>query len=470
MKTKSIFLFSLLCSLLAIPSYGQFEELTRLVPSDANLIILVNHENLMASPFAQANDWATQYEKSFAAGVISVPPGVEDHVLSGSIDLELGIRKWEIALIKDKDGVTPVAEVARMFDGKPESIAGVDAIVLPGDTYLVQFSKTIAGGISPSNRQDTSRWIRAAKANKEDSLSGYLKTAASYSNKYDTDVVISVDLQDAIAEHQLSAITAASKSSEIVELLRTIKGVTLGINVKESIQGKLLVDFATDAAPFKDQGKELVLQTLGDFGMMIEDVKEWTASSKGNRFALEGELSEKGMRRLMTFCQPSGFSNGHAAHQELDSKNAKNIRYLQSVFALQRDFQDHDGEAIHLHTSWLKKTIEKLDSVSVLGVDDDLTAFAANLSDSYSEILNIVANEKAKEQTDLANTGGYGYAYRNRRYGRYYGGYTNAGAKKSARDKDKAEGTRQIKLKLNEINSTVRDFRTAMSKKFETDF
>ena len=211
MKLQSTVLLSLLLTFTTLTSnsLAQFKELAKLVPSDANIMVLVNHENVMASPLAKANNWAKSYEDGFAAGIISIPPGVEDHILAGSYDLELGTRNWEIALIKDKDGVMSPSKVARMFNGKVETIAGRQAVVVPGDTYFVQFGDTIAGGISPSNRQQTSRWIRMAK-NEQETISEYLKTAEKYSNKYATDVVMAIDLQDAIPAYELKNLLAES--------------------------------------------------------------------------------------------------------------------------------------------------------------------------------------------------------------------------------------------------------------------
>lgn len=475
MKSHSTILFSVLLAITALTTnaLAQFEELTKLVPPDANILVLVNHEDIMASPLAKTNQWAKSYEAGFAAGTISVPPGVEDHILAGSYDLELGTRNWEIALIKDKDGVMTPSRVARMFDGKVETVAGRPAVVIPGDTYIVQFGDTVAGGISPSNRQQTSRWIRMAK-NEQEVISDYLKTAEKYSNKYGTDVVMAIDLQDAIPDYEVKNLSAISdKPDELAALLGNIKGVTLGINVTDKIKGKILVDFSGDASGFSTDGKKLVIKALAEFGMMVDDVNNWKPSVSGNRFSLEGDLGQKSFRRLMTVVQPSGFSNsGYASHSTAEemSPEAKNIRYLKTIISLQADFHDNERNAVFLHRAWLDKTIEKIESLSVVDVDDQLVSFSQTLSDSYRDVLEIISNERAQEKIGKAKVQGYGYGYAYRYRGGRYGRNTLSSQRRSIEVKDRAASANLVETKLNEINKFVRDFKTEMSRKYKQDF
>ncbi|MEL7500698.1 MAG: hypothetical protein AAFN77_24100 [Planctomycetota bacterium] len=473
MASRLIYAFIVFVSFTS-PAFAQFEELTRLVPADANILVLINDENLMNSEYAKSNSWSTKYEKAFDAGVTVIPPSAEGYLLAGSVDLQYGTRNWEIALIKDKEGVAGPDQVAEKFGGKVEEIAGSPAVILPGDTYLIQFEKTIAGGISPSNRQETSRWIQRVKRRDGDAISEYLKTAARYSNKFGTDIVISLDLQDAMSNDEIKAIAQLADDPEAVtKLLKTTKGVTLGINVNDQVKGKILVDFGEDATPFSRLGKDVVIQALGDFGMMLDDLKQWKGKVVNTRFELEGDLSEVGMRRLLSLVQPTGLSTGqyseYSQAQTLSDEQL-NVRYIRSVLKLQSDFQDRETEAIRLQTAWLLKSIEKIESLSVVGIEDEAITFANELTDSYRSILDIISEEKAYEQIHKANVRGTGYRYYGSRYRGYSRGYSAESARKSIEKRNRAEGARQVKEKLQEISSTVRDFRRLMSQKYEIDF
>ena len=98
-----------------------------------------------------------------------------------------------------------------------------------------------------------------------------------------------LDLQDAFAVDEVKRAIEKFEtvqesdidSAHLADLLASIRGVTLGISFRERAFGRLKIDFGEDAALLNEIAKPLVLEILGAYGVMIDEVAEWKPEVKG---------------------------------------------------------------------------------------------------------------------------------------------------------------------------------------------
>ncbi len=224
MLRNSIYFQLVLLSVVgAVNCVAQSQPLTDFLPEDTNVLVMVNETELFESEMAEANDWHSEKAKAYLEGRTVIPPGVEDYVLASSVDVEFGQRNWEIALIK-KSWLPSMEEIAKLRESQVDEIADKEAVILPGDTYVVRLARNIAVGISPANRQSVSRWIKRFEAGRPARLSEYLQQAASYSNKNRTHIVLAFDLTDALSEEVVQSMlreVGATNINQAAQLIRS---------------------------------------------------------------------------------------------------------------------------------------------------------------------------------------------------------------------------------------------------------
>ena len=72
----------------ASPLWAQAGGLATRVPNDANAVVILNVEKIMASPIAQRENWREQREKSAAAGLTILPASATNFLMAARLDLE----------------------------------------------------------------------------------------------------------------------------------------------------------------------------------------------------------------------------------------------------------------------------------------------------------------------------------------------------------------------------------------------
>ena len=74
----------------ALPAsaWGSFPELLRRLPGDANALVVLNAEKIFSSPLAVREGWKQDYEKSFAAAPMLLPPSAQQFVLASKLGLD----------------------------------------------------------------------------------------------------------------------------------------------------------------------------------------------------------------------------------------------------------------------------------------------------------------------------------------------------------------------------------------------
>ena len=64
---------------------GPYDDLLKVVPPNANTLVLVNAKSAFSSPLARAEKWSDDYFKRYRAGVGFVPPESEAVVVASEV-------------------------------------------------------------------------------------------------------------------------------------------------------------------------------------------------------------------------------------------------------------------------------------------------------------------------------------------------------------------------------------------------
>ena len=288
--------------MLTSPALAQFEELLGHLPESANAIVLVNIKKLLDSPMARQEGWREDPTKLFAAGLISIPAGVDQLVLAAQVDFRSMHPVWEVALVGM--GSTPtLPAIAKQYGGLADTVAGAPALRLPDDTYLVRFSDTCLGGFTPGNRQAVAQWVRGSGQR----VSPYLQEATTYAHA-GTEIIMALDMTDVAAlsdVHQaIATVGDASGSSgkadlkALAGLLQGARGVMLGVKFNKNAFGKIKLDLAADASPLSGIAKPLFLAMVARRGVMIDEFQNWKVAVENHRVMFGGYLNSSGLTRL----------------------------------------------------------------------------------------------------------------------------------------------------------------------------
>jgi len=495
------------------PLVAQIEGLRTRIPSDANAVVVIDVEKLFGSPVADRERWEAKREAAFNAGVTFLSPNTQGVVIAAKLDLEYGKTLWELAQVRlAEDG--NIARVATRYGGKSDMIDGRQAVQLPNDSIVVELNPQMFAAYVPANRQEVARWLRATdEVPVESPLSPYLQRGLDYVDKMGTPIIMAVDLRhflsaDEIAERLRRSPLAQSIGDQldpIVETLAGIEGAMIGITVGERPFGSIRVDFKGSAAALDGLGKPMILQALTNQGAMIEDVREWEASTKDNTLKLSGPLSTSGLRRILSVLElPPALGRAlQDAEQDL-ADNPESLtriatqQFYTAVTGLLDDLKAQrrrqDMATPGSVAMWYEKYAKKIDNLPILNVDEEMLMYGRDVSQLLrggGSSLKAVGMRSATRQGENQPSGGaavyssYNSYYPSGSYSDYgpVGGYRSgyavdlyAGARQKGRSdaiirqQERTRGAASAQQMWQQIDTQSADIRRAMTQKYEVEF
>ncbi|QDS86319.1 hypothetical protein EC9_04800 [Rosistilla ulvae] len=442
-------------SLIHLPvSHAQFENLVRHLPNKANTLVLFNMEQIMASPLATQQKWNENEQAKFAAGLIMVPPQALHLAIASQMDIELMHPRWQ-ASVMDLSEEPDMLTVTERHGGNVDTISRQDAAVLPNNTYVVKFGKSIAGVMYPADRQQVAAWIDDVfSMSDRKPLTPYLLEAEAFADKKDVPIILAMDLKNLLSpqfiRHQLTQTKSLQgKKADLDQLakaLSSVRGVTLGIEISDHVTGGLKIDFDEDISASKDFAKALILETLGSHGLMINEFKDWQVQVGSKEMLLKGSLQSSGIQRVFSlFDMPPGFKPlpNSSASTSTDSKKPDpklmahaTQQYFKSINLLINDLkhedQQHQTTTPGLEAIWYAKYAAKIDALPILHVDPAMVTFATQVSGALRNSQNAMRSAGVKTASRMMNMPDaqiYNYKYAagaEAHYGPYGGGVGGA--------------------------------------------
>lgn len=487
--------------LAAVPTLcvGQFEPLLSKLPAGGNTLLMVNAESMFASELATAGGWKKQYGEDFAEAPLLLPPDAQQFVLSSQLNPATMRPTWEAAAMTlSKDVLMPA--LARRVGGKQEQLGSVQAVATPKNAYVVKFEPSVFGLMIPGERQRTARWARESVSRKTPVLSPYLTTVAAYPDRAGTEIILAIDLNDAISRDAIQRAMEASPAlasggvdpAAATEVLASLDGMTLGVVVKAKATGSLRVDFSQPIATIKPVAKELLLEVLEQAGLAIDELYDWKLQTSEKGFRVTGPLGESGLRRLFSLIEldASGVAGADAVERPAAggqvSASATKEHY-DGVRRYLRDLKMESGAKSYGSIAyWFEKYADRIDRLPLLNVDPELLDYSATvvgqLRDCAGAIRGVGISTSGKSAGVQGQASSYGTTYNNSYNSNYnvFTGSTYEQGKDAIRDaaaqrqaigrQERAKGSASVQEIVAQIKQETSAVRRTMTQKHGIEF
>jgi hypothetical protein len=495
---------------------ASFKNLSQRLPSHANTIVMVNVEKIMASPIAQREGWRENHERHHEAGLTIVPPACDRFLLASNMDLEFFQTTWESA-IAEVHYEPSIPDIAVNHGGSVDEVEGRDAAVLPDDTYVVKFGPKLIGAMSPANRQSVTRWLKHIYSPGEKSQSEYITEAMGFADKVGTPVIMAIDFENAFSQKlirgRLDSLQAMAGKEvdldQMAKLLSSMRGVTLGITIKERAFGKLKIDFNHDVTLDPETAKMLLLEILAYRGAMIDEFNDWTPKVNGKQFSIEGPFLASGMRRVFSVLEaPAAMQQVVAKAKEQSPEEtaqslmvASSQQYFKSTQHLLDDLKEKKPNG-GFKTSgqigmWYEKYATKIDRLPMSNVDPELLNYGGFVSSSLRQAqgsMRSIGARKRVRQADanvaapigqVTNTwagggsrwgrwGGYGGGWGAGWSGHYYSPSEQRQVQQRERTaistQERVRGYGEANSVMQDVANATSDIRRTMSEKYNVNF
>lgn len=395
---KKLMIAAVVCASQMVPTASaDVKDLIKKLPADANCVVVVDVDALLASPVAAKEAWAQVREQRAANNTpLLVPVGTSDLALAAMLDLQSMDTVWQTSLL-DMSKPVSMKNLAFSAGEDVESVAGNPAVGTANFLY-VQTGPNQLATVEPANRQLANRWIANPAGT---GLSPYLAAAAEQIGAT-TQIVMAVDLDGVtspervkrrLKDEPIKALVAKNIDIDTAaKLLGGIKGVTLAINAGDKAAGKMTIDFSGDPSVLGAATKDALLEMLSRTGMYVPDFSSWEVSTEGNRIVATGSLSTSAVRRLLSVLETPQADNATAVDNwqkpAAGNEAAEAAIATQKYFAAVSQIVDNlsTGDSMSQLAGWCTRDARRIDRLPILGVDPDVVKFGAFTSAKLNEI------------------------------------------------------------------------------------
>ncbi len=525
-----LILATLLLATISLPTSNAqaetFEELLLHVPAEANTLVVLNMDKILASMPAQSGDWRQKLADLSETTSILLPPSAKQFLLAADFDIEHMAPRWQAAAMELSIDPTPQAIAERLggvLDSFPEPKASgagsseVGAIWSKDHTCIVKFGPHQFGVLSPTNRQTAARWVRDTPRRRLEDYTPYLRQAVGYSDRVGTEIIMAIDLQGIL---RLDDIRRAVDQSDLLknvdhqqasQVLASVRGITLGVQLGKQATGKLKFDFSQDCTIFQEIAKPLILTILANAGASLDEFETWTLEVRERQIAIGGRLTDTGMRRLfsLVLLDASDLDNASNTRQAAKSVPAgaagkktppaadaqkelayASLRYFKKVNKYLDDLaRPRRNKTLAKVTLWMTNFARKIDRLPTYRIDPQMAAYgkyvASRMGDAVASIHGSedradtrVAESSADEKVTVGmmptrRTVNYG-GYRTREYAPFAYGKVDIAGGWPKREKIQAEelgkGIEEAQKILAEVNEEMYAIRKIMTDRYGIEF
>lgn len=463
-----------------VPSaaHAQFSRDAKWVPDQANSLILVNADRVFQSGLAAQEKWSP--EQAFQRGMTIVPPGVGKAMFASQYDYAMMEPVWTTGVFEVADADTRLTQAAERWDSTVEDFMGRKSATLRGDLFGVVLDAGVIGVMAPGNRQSAARWVGDADAGRS-RVSLYLADAIKFADQ-NADVILAFDLANAfsVGEARSALLRQEGLTGPDIEALSVaaarMQGLTLGITVKDKAYGAIKIDFADGTNGLDKLKKRVILELLSSNGMMVDDFNEWEVAVQGSSVTFGGWLTATGLRKVgLLVNQPvrMQFTGGKPQQGSAELNTVQITREFVDTLELYfRDLEqfmvERRSSAPRAYSLWFDKYANKIDSLSITGVDPAVVEFASGMSREFRNVALILTQSQGRIDTrtisDVDYSGSYGYGYG---YGYRSGNLSrNSAARKLAKTEESAAAAAAAKEVMQQLRNQFGDLRRDIESRF----
>jgi hypothetical protein len=346
----------------------------------------------------------------------------------------------------------------------------------------VQLAGKLMGAVEPADRQVLSRWVRDALKAPPAASDNFLQQAVR-SDEADQ-VIVAVDMTDMLDPESVAQWIKShpkqnqfGNADELAGLFASIRGIRMSVKVTDKIACQLQLAFGQPIGRNGPGVEACVMAWLDEVGGRIDQFNAPEVTVKGNVITLVSPLDQEGFRRLISLIRSPHDDFEHESPAVGTNKPADGIasrRYYQAVsqYLDNLDKQNRKANDYNRTALWHDNFANKVDELSLAGVDADLAAWGKSVSNNLRALANSLRGtpveiDKLNRQIRVHSQMNM-YRYASTPYADLYRPgtvnlQTNLGDVRAAQDQAVADGND----KRDEIWQMLYDDRAAIERKME---
>ncbi|MEO6809228.1 MAG: hypothetical protein ABI353_08980 [Isosphaeraceae bacterium] len=477
-----------------------FDELMKRIPDQANILLLINTDQLLDSPLGRRENWRETVGDR-PTGVFGLSNDMARLAMAAGVDLDSLNVHWKIGMAESRGSVPKLSTLASREGGYVEQLETQNVAWTPRNFYLFSFPNRIIGFAAPADRQAMAGWIVKTLAKPRTFPPGWADLAVYRANG-GTPIVLAVNLARAISPKHAEvwlrsadrAKNAKGSADLVAQRLATAKSALIQVDVKETIQGTLRVEFEEPVSTYASQIKPIVLDLLADYGAELSEIKTWTTEAKGNILTMTGRLSKADVARVLsvvTAPRLSAHGSYGATPNEDDNAEASakaeppaepppatpadtvlkaSKGYFLAVVDITQSLRTQKASSRRTQNLWYDRAAKQIEELPILNIDSDLLDWGSTVARTFREMsLGIHTNVKDQAHRIAGTAGGY--------YGGYGVGYGvgSVGPGRAAEaEVIKKQSNAVMDVELDKVWQTIQisiaDTRRKMTEKYKVEF
>ncbi len=464
---------------------GDWPKLLDHPPVGANTIVLFNADTLQfgAAKLKQFNEG--QQQAAAADLQADLPEHAKRAAISAKIDFDTLEPIWESATVVFEKNIPTPRGIAEHEGGYVDQISGKPAVWSPRGRYIMPHGADRVSVYLPANRPDMARWIRSLGQSPQP-LAEYLKRAAEGALD-STALLLAVDMTDTVsavqATEKLSTLKTVTNAKvnvgQLAKLLGDLHGISFTVSVTDQFLGQLRIDFGTPPTLLKESGQGMVVEACARRGILLPELREWSAAVEGKSFVLKGPLDAGSVVNLLAFFNSTPSTNDTSPENPVTTKDSSasdaaakqaqaSRRYFTSVQRILKESRDTKGLSVAERGVFNDRLSRKIDQLPLLNVDKDLLDYGANVAQLIRgagqaiRSANVAAGGQKATQASSSRSIGYGYSSYSFNDNTAY----NEGLERQAH----AEGMQQHLTNMQQVDNLTAEIRRQMTERYMIEF
>ena len=373
-------------------------ELSRLLPSEANMVSVVRVARILDSERAKAENWAEAANEKFLAGDSRIPPWVNTLVIGSLVRPGLHQQVWSAGLL-DLPPVVTLERIARREESRVEKLSGLRSVRGQRDAFLIEIKPHTLGVRTPAVRQEAARWARSAADGETGNLTEYLQAAINQQ----ADIIHAVDLTDTsdvrgvqhyLEDHGLVPGDVVARVN-LPQLLSTLRGASFFVTIEESTSAKVVLHFGEDASKSAKDVANVFRHVVEDMHMSLDEFESAEVTAQSKTVTLSMNLSDESLIRVLSLITSPSLpqeANDESIPTEPTLQNERISRVENELAASQRYYRSvtqviddidriNNANKPSRSATWLDNFARRIDYLPTAGVERELLGFGQRVSE-----------------------------------------------------------------------------------------
>ena len=214
-------LVALFLGLSPVTKASDFDDLLKRLPSQSNVLVVMDIASILESPVGVKEGWKQQHENDYVGGIARIPPTAKKLVVGAQLNPAKLDLTWAIGLLENNADINMV-QIAKNVRGQLDQISQHQVVAGAPNTFYINLGPRLLGIYRPANRQEVARWLRDSERAREVTLSPYLQSAAAHVGRT-SHCLIAADVQDLLdlngVKQRLSKSTTFSGKENDIEAI-----------------------------------------------------------------------------------------------------------------------------------------------------------------------------------------------------------------------------------------------------------